>query len=197
MFCSGEPGDGEEAPQLLAGLSIERGDKTARAEIGAAVADDHLAIHRPRRARADVEHAFRDALCDPQFLAGLRVECDEASIERGDEHFAVLVRDPAVRAEREMHLHRVVLPRLRVVLPQQLARCGVDRVDGRVTAAEIDHPVDRKRRRLQRHLTRQFQRPREAEAADGIGVDLTKTAETGLVRCAAGRCPVSVRPDSC
>ena len=190
LFCSGEPGTVKKRHSCLPVCRIERGDKAARAEVRAGVADDHLAVHRARRAGADVEHALRDALRDPEFLAGLRIERDQAAIQRGDEDFALLVRDAAVRAEREVHRHRIVLPRLRIVLPEQLARRCLDRVDGRIAAAEKDHAVDRQRRRFQRDFARQVQRPREAEAADGIGIDLVKAAETGLVRCAAGRGPV-------
>nr|GFD50950.1 hypothetical protein [Tanacetum cinerariifolium] len=49
---------GKEPPVLLAGVRIVSGDVTAHPVFGAAVADDHLALHHARRA-SDGDGAVR------------------------------------------------------------------------------------------------------------------------------------------
>src|SRR5690606_26922394 len=82
-------GHGVEAPGHLAAAGVIGGDIAAHAELGAAVADQHLALHHARRAGDGVGLRLVDRDHLPDFLAGLRVERDEAAVDGADEDLAV------------------------------------------------------------------------------------------------------------
>jgi hypothetical protein len=176
-------------------VRVERGDEAARAEIGSAVADDDFAVHHPGRAGADVEHAGRNRVDNPQHLAGFRVECEQPAVERGGEDLAVLVGHAAVGAEGEMHLVRIVLPDLRIVGPVDLTGLRVYRIDLGFTAGEVDRAIDFERRGFERNLSGQVERPSEAQFADVADVDLIEPRVAGLIRRAAHRRPVIAGTD--
>ena len=73
------------APQLLAGGRVVGVEESARAELAAGDADEHLVFHDERRARQAVaEHRVRD-LRLPERQSGSGVERDERGVERADE----------------------------------------------------------------------------------------------------------------
>src|SRR5204862_37027 len=93
----GVAGDDEELPQLGTGLGVPRGDETARAVVGAAVADHHLAVVDPRRAGDRVFLARREGLRAPHLVAVFRVDRDQPAIQCADVDLAVPRRDAARR----------------------------------------------------------------------------------------------------
>ena len=74
-----------ELPGLLAGLGVIGGDVAARAEVAAAVADDHLAVGDARRARDRQRLTRLQGLRGPHRLAGLGVQRDQAPVEGRDD----------------------------------------------------------------------------------------------------------------
>ena len=125
-------GHGEEAPELRAGLRVVRGDVAAHAELRAAVADHHLALHHARRRRDRVGLRAVDRDDFPVHGAGRGVERDEPAVERADEHGAVPDRDAAVH-DVAAGVAAPLARHLRIVLPQLLAGDGVERVRRRST----------------------------------------------------------------
>ena len=124
-------GDGVECPQQLAGAHIEAADIARRRFLVARAAgyhlhDDHVAHHEGRGHRADVRHgrAFDDAVAqvDPAVLAevrrglaGLRVDGDQAAVQRVVEQPLVL----AVASSRRANAGASDAPR-----PPCSAGCG-------------------------------------------------------------------------
>ena len=117
----GIAGHHPEAPRELARVRVVRGQIAARGrDLGAAVADDHLAVEHLRRA-GDVERLLGvDGLHFPELRAVLRVESDQAPVDRGDDHLAVPVGEPATDVPHHAEPIAGVLDRLRVVLQSSL-----------------------------------------------------------------------------
>ena len=177
-------GHGVEAPQHLAGLRVVGGDVAAHAELGAAVADDHLALDDARRAGDRVCLRLIDGHHRPHFLAGLGVERDQPAVERADET-ACLRRSDAAVDDVAARLHAGFARHLRIVLPQQLAGRGVDRLHLAPRAGGIHHAVDDQRRRLLAAMRVEVDEPREAELLDVARVDLRRAARSAArSRCA-------------
>ena len=77
------------APQLVAGLGVERRDPAARPRVARAVGDDHLAFDGDRRGGKPLLAAeFVDAgdLLVPDDFAGVAVECDHAAVRQHADH---------------------------------------------------------------------------------------------------------------
>src|SRR5690606_2025600 len=77
-------GHREETPQLLAVVGIIGGDVAAYAELGAAVADDHLAVDHPRCAGDRIRLVRIDSQFGPDLLAAVPVERHETAVERAE-----------------------------------------------------------------------------------------------------------------
>jgi hypothetical protein len=120
----------------------------------------------------------------------LRVERDEAAIERAEDHLVLPHRDAAiddVAAAVAGDLAR----HLRVVFPQELAAARLERVDDRVGAGRVHAAVDDDRRRLGAAVDVDLVVPGEAELVDVLVVDLVERAVALLVVSAAVREPVA------
>ena len=90
-------GHREEAPRQPAGRRVVGRDVAADGVLGAAVADDHLALHDARRAGDRVRLLEIDRrLHVPHGRAGVGVERHQAAVEQAHEHEAVVERDAAV-----------------------------------------------------------------------------------------------------
>src|SRR6185503_15121280 len=114
-------------------------------------ADEHLAL-RYTRGHGDgvvIAHlaepqALRNGIHRPHFLAGLRVDGDEARIERAHDDLAIPGRDAAVHeadvvTQAHARDHRVVFPEL-------LAGLAVEGVHHVACRRDIDDAVDVQRR---------------------------------------------------
>src|SRR5262249_19252197 len=158
--------------------------------VGAGVADDHLAIEHAGRAGDGVEGVRWQRVDAPQLLAALRVERDQPAVHLADEDLAIVVGDAAVHREILRHLLGMDAPDLGTERPQRLSADAIDRIDLAVAAREIEHAVHRQRRRLERNLALEVERPGEAELADVAGVDLGELAVAALVIAGAVPGPV-------
>ncbi len=165
----------EEAPRELARGRVVGGDEAAHAELGAAVADEHLAFDDARRAGDRVRPLGVRRLRRPQFLAGGRIEGDEAAVERADEHLALVDRDAAVHDVAARVLAFLAVD-LRVVVPLDRARARIERVDVRPARARVEHAVHHQRRRFHAAVGLELRVPREPEGADVRPVDLLQRA---------------------
>ena len=168
------------APDLLAGFGVVGGDVAAHAVLGAAVADDHLALEHARRAGAGVGALLAfDGVLFPDHLAGDCVQRDQPSVERAHVDLALPQRHAAVdHVAAALRSHRAV--HLRVVRPQLLAGARVNGVHHAPGRGDVHHAVDHDGRGL--HAARGFQvvRPGQAQLVHVAGVDLAQAAVARL-----------------
>src|SRR5690349_10698288 len=87
---------GVPAPHHPAGLCVIRRDVSARTELGAALPDEHEALHDTRRAGDRIGLGAVDGIHLPHRLSGGRIDGDQAPIERADIDFAVPGRHTAI-----------------------------------------------------------------------------------------------------
>src|SRR5437660_6511677 len=113
-----------EAPGHRAGLGVIGRDVPAHAEVGASVADDHLALHDSGRAADGVVLRLVDGQRLPHLLARLRIERDQPAVEGADVDLARPDGDAAVD-HVAASLGAVRSGDLRIELPQELAGPGV------------------------------------------------------------------------
>ena len=178
---------GVEAPRPLAGLRVVGVDVAADAVLGAAVADDDLALRDPRRAGDRVHRVLGHGHRGPDLFARLGVDGDQAAVERGGDHLAAVERRSAVHGVAA-GLHRDGAGHLRVVRPQRLAGDGVHRVDHVPGAGRVHHAVDDQRRGLETALGVRFLDPGDAELIDVAVVDpVERAVALLLVRAAVGQ----------
>src|SRR5262249_29077352 len=119
-------GDGIPAPQLVAGLDVERRDPAARRAVAGAVRHQHLAVDDERRR---VEALLVAALVGdgdllvPHDLARVAVDRDDAPVRQVGDHLVFPQRD-AARARQV-----ALVPHAGIADPHELALVGIARVD--------------------------------------------------------------------
>src|SRR5690606_33641047 len=121
--------DRARAPELPAGLRVERGDHARlRAALGlTASARDDLAVHDDRTRAVLRAHAIVEDQALPYELPGSRVDRIGVAVGAVVENQRVVDRDVAVRAGRGKVLADVV-GHAPPILPDQIAGRGVDRL---------------------------------------------------------------------
>ena len=157
---------GIEAPQLLAGSGVVGGDIATHTQLGAAVADEHLALRHARGAGDGVAAAFRRSAHAPHFLAGGRVDSHQTTIEGADIQLAFPSRGATIDGVAAgMHTR---LPRhLRIVGPQLLAARGIERKQLAPRGGHIHDAIDDERCRFLRAVRSvQVHAPGQAQLAD-------------------------------
>src|SRR5262249_17012657 len=87
---------GEEAPPLFASFGVVGGYVTAHAIFGAAIPDDHLALHDARRAGDRVRLILINGHDLPDDLAVSGAERNQPSIERADINLAFVYGHAAI-----------------------------------------------------------------------------------------------------
>jgi hypothetical protein len=140
--------DGVEGPHELAGRGVDAVDLAARREIaGRGAVREDVARHDGRRREvAAVAVLERRELRRPQFLTGLLVERDAATVDGADVH--ATMRDGDAAAPRGEHGLRHRRIELRLVLPDRAAGRAVHRVDHVERRCVVDDAVEHDRRRL-------------------------------------------------
>src|SRR5688500_11926978 len=127
-----------KTPGQRAGFGIVGREETAHAEISAAVADDDFAFHHARGAGDGVETLPTGGIGAPDFFAGAGVECNQASIEGADIHFAIPEGDAAI----DRFAAAIAQPLARhlwIVGPQLFAAARIEGEYAAPTGADIDH----------------------------------------------------------
>ena len=172
----GVTGYGVEAPCFLPSLGIIGRDIPTHTELGATVADQHLALDDAWRAGDRVAlAAIKDGIDTPHRLAGGGVQGDQPTVEAADVDLAIPHRHaPIDRAAAA--LTEVLRRHLRVVFPQHGASGGIQGVDHAEGAGGVHHAVDHDRRGLDTEIQFQLGGPGQAELADVAGVDLIQRA---------------------
>ena len=181
---------GVEAPGALAGLGVVGVDVAAHAVLGAAVADDHLALGDPGRAGDRVHRVFGDRHRRPRDLPGLGVEGDQPAVEGAGDHLAAVESGAAVHGVAA-GLHRDGTRHFRIVDPQRFAGDRVEGVDHVPGAGRVHHAVDDQRRGLEAPLRVRLLDPGDAEPVDVAVVDLVQHAVALLLVGAAVGQPVA------
>jgi len=178
-----------EAPGELAGLGVVGGDVATHAELRAAVADDHPALDDARRARDRVALTLVDSDDRPFRPARLRVDRDQAPIERAEIESAVPERGAPIddvaagfRARLARHL--------RIELPQESPGLDVEGLELAPGARRVEHAVDFEGRGFLAAVRIEVAGPREAEPGDVRGADFGERAEALLAVIAAIGQPV-------
>ena len=180
---------GVEAPRELAGVRVVGGHVPAHAVLGAAVADDDLAVGNPRRAGDRVRLLLVDRRRLPRHLAALGVDRHQPPVEHADVHTPLVEGRAAVHdiAARQLV---VLAVHLGVVFPQLLTGPRIDRVGDAPRPGGVHHAVDDQRRRLETAIGPGLERPGQAQGRSVGVVDLVKRAEALLVVVAPVRQPV-------
>ncbi len=206
-----------EAPGELAGGRIVGRQITAHAVLGAAIADQHLALHDARRAGDGVGLGAVDRVDLPALLAGLRVERNQTSVERADVDHSLPDRDAAVHGVATA-VAAPLAGHLRIVAPQLLAVLRIEGVHDAPGRRRVHHAVDDDRRGFEPAVGAGRDGPREAELLDVGRVDLLQAGcsaarrtcghatASSAVRCRRRRCalrrplrhlPLRRMPDGC
>ena len=183
-------GHGIEAPCELAGVGVVGRDVAAHAELGAAVADQHLAFDDARRAGDRVRLRAVDGVDVPELLSRGRIERDQPAVERADEDLAFPQRDAAID-DVAASVDGPFAGHFGIVGPQRLARRRVEGVDFAPRGRDVENAVRDQRRRLLAATRVEVGEPREPELADGFPVDLFERAETLLAVGSPVRQPLS------
>ncbi len=187
------PRRGEEPPGQLAGVGVKGGDEATYAEIGAAVADDHLALHHPRRAGDGVVGLAVGGVGLPD-LAAAGVEGEQTAVQRADEHLALPEGHAAIDRLAAAHPQPVGRD-LWIEHPQFASRPAIEGVDDAIGGADVEHPIDHERRRLDA-AARIAQRglPGQSQPRQRFGVNLAKGREPLFVVGPPRRQPVVAVP---
>src|SRR5262249_11110491 len=179
-----------EAPRERSALRVVGREVAAHAELGAAVADQHLALHHARGAGDGVGPVRIHGQRLPELPAGGGVERHQPAVERAEEELALVDRYAAVH-----HVaagEPAVAPRhLRVERPKYVAGARVDGVYDAPRAGREQHAVDGERGRFDAALGAEVDAPLEAELLDVAVVDLVERAHALLVVGAAVGQPVA------
>ena len=170
----------EPAPLLLARLGVVGGDVAAHAVLGAAVADDHVALEHARGAGDGVRaRAVDDGVLLPRHRAGGRVQRDQPAVVGAHVDLALVEGDAAVD-----HVAAALVPgflrHLGIVGPEALPGAGVHRVDHAPRRGHVHDAVHHQRRRLHAARGLEVVRPGEAQHLDVVRVDLAEAAEARL-----------------
>ena len=167
------------APQLVAGLHVERGHPAARAGVAGAVLDDDLAFGDQRRGEKlllAAEFGLGRDLLVPHDLAVVAIDGDDAAVRQVGDHHVFPERD-AARARRVAFVLDAG-----VGDPHELAPVGIADVDlvdrapaiGRVHEAVVDERIDFVLRTVLPDVLHaaQRQRPHHPQVLDVVAVDL-------------------------
>ena len=136
-----------EAPGQLAGLCVVGRDEATRAEIGPAVADDHLAIGDARRAGDAVGRAMVGGVCRPYLAAAGGVQRNQAAVERADIDLVAPERDAAVH-RLAARLPQPIVLHAGIERPQLAPARGVEREHPAPGRGDKEASVRHQRRRL-------------------------------------------------
>ena len=182
-------GHGIEAPQLLTIRRVIGGDIAAHAELGAAIADQHLAIDHTWRAGDGVALVLVDGNFLPRHRAAIAVERDQPPVERAEEELVAPCRQPAID-----HVAAGLDPGfagyLRIVAPQRFARRGVIGEDLAPGGGDIELAIHHQRRGFLPARGVHVGEPGEPQIAHAVSVDLVERGEALFGIGSAMRDPV-------
>ncbi len=174
LVDAGLAGNGVEPPELLAGLGVIGRHIAADRAGGAGETDDDSAVEYPRRAVDLGRILGPDRHGLPDEFSGPGVERDQATVLRTGVDLAVPPGDPA-HPPANPQVEPGLLGGARIVLPQLLARHGIDGVDNAEPGGEIEHAINGER--LGDGIARrQVHRPGQTERGHVALVDLAKRA---------------------
>src|SRR5262249_14705471 len=145
-------GDGEGAPDLLAGVEVGGVDPAADAEVAAGRADDgEIADHQRRDSQRFGDGGIGD-LAFPVHLAGGLVQREQAAVEGNRDHLVLPQRNAAVvdAAAGDVPGPRAVDAGVELPLDLALLAAGdVDGIDRAPAVGDVHHAVLDDRRALE------------------------------------------------
>ena len=178
-----------EAPYLLSGCRVVCRDVSAGVKLGAAVADQHLAVHDARRAGNGITPVAGRGLYRPDFLTTHGVQRDQPPVQCTHVNHVAPKRNTAVHYVAT-GIDALLRRHLWVVFPQQLAAGGIHGIDPAPGAGGVHAPVRDQWCGLQPALAGQVQVPGKFQLLDVAVIDLRQRAEPLFVVSAAVVQPV-------
>ena len=194
---AGIAGHDVKTPDLGPGVRIIGADITPRAKLRAAVADDHPALHDPRRAGDRVVALGIGGLHRPDLGTAAGVDRDQATIDRSDIHPPVPIRSATID-DIAADLDRRGARNLRIELPQQPTARRIESLDLGPRARREKLAIDGQRCRFLSAIGIEVIGPGQPQLAHIIAVYLIERTEPRLIIAAPGRKPVlrlSIRID--
>ena len=193
-------GNRVEPPFAFAGLGVVGIDESANAVLGAADADDDLALHDQRSDRGTVGHLvdvflFLAVLAVggdgfvPDFFAGVLIEADQMGVER--RHVKPIAIDgktavDGIAAERQILRQRFL------IMPQLRPGLAVDRIGMVPGRRDVHDAVDDQRRAFETIQHAGLEGPQGLQSRDVLLVDLLQAAVAmGVVRAVVHQ-PIAV-----
>ena len=117
--------DSPKTPNFSAGLGVVSGERAAYGIVRAVVAHENFSLGHARRA-GDAGLCWFANGGFPNFVGRGGIDGDESAIARADVHFAVPDGHAAVGARGIGPIQRLIEANLRIVLPAEFSRSGVD-----------------------------------------------------------------------
>ena len=177
------------APQLVAGVDVERRHPAARAAVAGAVLDEDLAVGHERRGQEPLlvaELVLGRDLLVPDDLAVVAIDGDDAAVGQVGDDLVFPERD-AARARRVAFVRHAGVGH-----PDELAAVGLARVDlvdrapavARVHEAVVDERVDLVLRAVLPDVLHaaERERPHHAQVLHVLAVDLREPASSAASR---------------
>ncbi len=165
---------GVERPEPRAVRGVVRLELAARREVAARVADEHLAVGDQRRVRVAFAGLVVAGPHFPELRSRARVERDEKAVGRRK------IDDVAVHTHAAMariRFRRCDVLRIGAhVLPDELARDGIEREHAAAALGDVYEPVRDDRRRDPAAVVAHRVRPDGAQPLDRAAVDLAQRA---------------------
>ena len=180
---------GIKAPQQLAAARVIGRHIAAHTDLGAAVANDDLAVGHARRTGAGIGLGLIDGDHLPHGLAGLGVERDQAAVIGTDIDLAVISSHAAVdHIAATLDAHGT--GHLRIEMPQGFAAAGIEGIDLAPSGGHIEHAIDHQRRGFLTAVGVEVGVPGQPQLRDIGGVDLRQRTVALLVLSATHRQPL-------
>ena len=176
-----------EAPEPFTGFRVVGVDEAAAGRVSAGDAHDDLVAHDKRRLLGILVLLHLAYLDVPADASGLRIERHEVGVQGSHVHCPAddrhtPIRRPAAKAQ--------LLRKPPLVMPQLGAGPRVDGEHVIPGGGQIDHAVDKQRRRLQAIRDAGLEAPHRHQALDVVPVDLRERAEAVARVVAAPHEPV-------
>ena len=159
-------GDRLPSPEAVARLRVERAHIADAAPVAIQFADEDFALIGNWRHRIVANLWVVDGLPVPDFFTGFGVERGDMAVDHADEDHPIVYGDATVAWETDL------LPRIRPVLPFNLAGLCIECKDVVSSRGDVNRPIPNDRGGLHRIVARKLECPRDLHLIDVLRADL-------------------------